>query len=323
MTNLIEAFENGTFRGLGKPDRVIETVISKLFFYGDNVYKVYKHMTAFFGDFTNDRFRHEFYHDDFIWNNTMAPDVYTKLGYVKKVGEKYIESDHDNSDDYYIQMKRIDDSKTLLNLSARMPLSKDELVKITETMFERVAKLTEIKKTDLQDLFNTPYLKLDLQNLETSRNWLYMSPDYIPKADADHIIDTLKNFISGHPFFTKYDGSGYQASIDNHTGNIIFDKGHIDFIDSMPPMRIWKIQTNIYTVSRPATDIEVLLGKEYSDKMYETLERIRNIKIAPEIRAYYQTVAALIQAPYLKILKEDVLADKFLAFAKEKIKELK
>ena len=55
MTTLIETIETGNFNKLGKPERIIETLISKLFFFGDDVYKVYKYNKAFFGDFSDDR----------------------------------------------------------------------------------------------------------------------------------------------------------------------------------------------------------------------------------------------------------------------------
>src|ERR1700722_11050109 len=100
MLQLIDSIEKGDFKGLGKPERTIETLISKLFFFGNDVYKVYKYKTYYFGDFTDDRFRHEFYHDDFLWNNTMAPNIYIRLGYVKDNNGIIEETTHDKSEDY-------------------------------------------------------------------------------------------------------------------------------------------------------------------------------------------------------------------------------
>jgi aminoglycoside phosphotransferase family enzyme len=322
--NLQEAFEQGKVLGInGKPDRVIETLISKLYFFGDDVYKVYKYNKAFFGDFSDDRFRHEFYHNDFTWNNTMAPDIYLKLGYMKKNKDTFIEATHDTSEDYYILMKKIDDSQTLFNLIRKNNFKKEDLELITSEMFDRTEKLTEIKRTDTQDLFDMSYVDLDLQNLESTREWLYMTPDFIPKDEADSIINNIKNFVATYPYFMKFDKKGYLASIDNHGGNILFTNGKVNFIDSMPPMRIWRIQSDAYSISRPATDLEVLAGKEYADVMFEKFEEIRNTKLDPKVRAYLQVVAALIQAPYLYVLREVEFAQKFWNFAKRKVQKLK
>lgn len=322
MPTLIETIESGNFNNLGKPNRVIETLISKLFFFGDDVYKVYKYNKAFFGDFSDDRFRHEFYHNDFTWNNTMAPDIYLKLGYVKKAGDTFTEATHDTSEDYFILMKKIDDSQTLFNLIRKNNFKKEDLELITKEMFERTEKLTEIKRSDMEDLFDMPYIDLDLQNLESTREWLYMTPDFIPKSEANLVIDKLKAFVASYPFFKDFKNDGYLASIDNHSGNILFTDNKVNFIDSMPPMRIWRIQNDAYSVSRPATDLEVLADKEYADVMFSKFEKVRNTKLDPKIRAYLQVVAALIQAPYMYILKETEFAQKFWDFAKKKIQEI-
>jgi len=322
--NLQEALEQGKMAGTsGRPDRVIETLISKLYFFGEDVYKVYKYSKTFFGDFSDDHFRHEFYHNDFTWNNTMAPDIYLELRYVKIDGDTFVETTHDMSEDYFILMKKIDDSQTLFNLIKNKNFNIASLELITTEMFTRTERLTDIKKVDMQDIFDMSYIDLDLQNLEGTREWLYMAPDFIPKFEADTIIDTLKNFVSDYQYFKEFDGTHYLASIDNHSGNILFSDNTVSFIDSMPPMRIWRIQNDAYSISRPATDLEVLAGKNYADAMFLKFEQVRNTKLDPKVRAYLQVVAALIQAPYMHVLKETENAQKFWDFAKTKVLELK
>ena len=174
----------------------------------------------------------------------------------------------------------------------------------------------------MEDLFDMSYVDFDLQNLESTREWLYMTPDFIPKSEADSVIDKLKTFVASYPFFKNFKNDGYLASIDNHTGNILFIDNKVNFIDSMPPMRIWRIQSEAYSISRPATDLEVLVGKEYADAMFSKFEEVRNTKLDPKIRAYLQVVAALIQAPYMYVLKETEFAQKFWDFAKKRIQEI-
>jgi len=310
--NLQEAFEQGKVAGIsGMPERIIETLISKLYFFGDDVYKVYKYNKAFFGDFSDSQFRHDFYNDDFTWNNTMSPDIYLELKQVEEYGN-----------DYYIHMKRIDDTQTLLNLVKENNFKKEDLELITEELFKRTEKLTELKKADLKDLFEMPYVDLDLRNLGTTRDWLRMGEEIIPKEEADALISKLKKFIETSSYFKDFKSDSYLASVDNHGGNILFSDNKVNFIDSMPPMRIWRMQSDAYSISRPATDLEVLVGKEYSDVMFKKFEEVRNTKLDPKMRAYLQTVAALIQAPYMYVLKETELANKFWDFAKKKAIEL-
>ena len=252
----------------------------------------------------------------------MAPDIYIKLGYVKRDSDTFIEATHDTSEDYFILMKKIDDSQTLFNHIRNKTFTKENLELITEEMFKRTEKLTEIKHTDMEDLFSMSYVDLDLQNLESTREWLYMGSDFIPKQEADAIIDKIKSFVASYPYFKNFDNKGYLASIDNHGGNILFSNNKVNFIDSMPPMRIWRIQNDAYSISRPATDLEVLASKEYADAMFSKFEEVRNTKLDPKVRAYLQVVAALIQAPYMYVLKEVEFAQKFWDFAKSKVLEI-
>ncbi len=322
MSNLIDVIENGDFNNLGKPERIIETLLSKLFFFGDDVYKVYKSNKAFFGDFSDGLFRKSFYNDDFIWNNTMAPDVYIKLGRVKEEEGVLVETSSDDAEDYYILMKKIDDTQTLFNLIKSGGVKKEDLEFISSEMYSRVQKLTEKKKEDMSELFNTSYVDLDLKNLGTTREWLRMAPELISDSEADSIIETLRNFVSTSLVFKDFNTEGYFASIDNHTGNILFYDDKVNFIDSMPPMDIWRVQNPAYVISRPATDLEVLIDKEHADIMFAKFEECMNAKIDPKMKAYLQINAALIQAPYLCVLKENDYAQKFWDFAKFKALEL-
>ena len=64
---LIEAFEAGKVEGItGRPDQIIETLLSKLFFFGDQVFKIYKNEKNSVIESTKLQ-RAEFYSQDFLW----------------------------------------------------------------------------------------------------------------------------------------------------------------------------------------------------------------------------------------------------------------
>ena len=108
--NLIEAFEQKLVNGFEDktPDKIIETIVSKIFFYGEDVYKVYKYEKFFFGDFTDKNFRENFYREDFYWNNVTAPRIYLSLKPVKSIGGKYKIVDSE-PEDFFIEMKKFDE----------------------------------------------------------------------------------------------------------------------------------------------------------------------------------------------------------------------
>ena len=134
--NLIQAFEENLVEDFNtfSPDKVIETIVSKIFFYGDKVYKIYKYEKFFFGDFSNQDFRKKFYEEDFYWNNTMAPHVYSALWGVKKNFNKYKLTDLSGAEDFFIEMKKFNDDKNLTNLLLKKKISDDNLVKIVLEM---------------------------------------------------------------------------------------------------------------------------------------------------------------------------------------------
>lgn len=322
MTRLIEYFENGVFGDFGIPEFIEDTLISKLFFYVDNVYKVYKHQKNSFADLSSLEERHRFFEDDFIWNNTMDPKTYLDLIYVRFNEDTYEICDAESAEDMCIVMKRIDGSSSVFSMMQNNILTIEDIDKITRHMLLMVEKLTEIKKPTMEQLFSISYLDLETQNLESDRLWMYEAQDFIPKKRIDFIIQKLESFINSHPYFNNFDTQKYITSLDNHTHNILIKDGEISIIDSMPPKDFWRVQSDMYVASRFATDIEVLLGSEYSDIVYEVLQDIRGIEIDQKVKTYFQIIAACIRAPYFFLLNEKEIAQQFLDFIYSKIGEL-
>lgn len=129
--NLIEAFDKNLIESFNKPaDKIIETIVSRLYFYGDKVYKVYKYEKFFFGDFGSPDFRKKFYREDFLWNHIMAPHVYSALRGVIKTGDKYEIAKLSGADDFFIEMKKFDDNKNLTNLLIQKNISDTDIERI-------------------------------------------------------------------------------------------------------------------------------------------------------------------------------------------------
>lgn len=172
--NLLEAFEKQAVSGISKtPDRVIETLISKLFFFGDKVYKVYKWNKAFFGDFSSLDFRKDFYQEDFFWNNAMAPHIYLALKPVKFDGNVFIEADIADAEDFYIVMNKIDEKDNLTKKLINKDITAEDLRIITREMTMELDKLTKEKIDTLKNVVDIGLFALEKQIVEELRSWKF------------------------------------------------------------------------------------------------------------------------------------------------------
>jgi len=321
--NLLDAFEQGAVSGISRrPDRVVETVISKLFFFDDRVFKIYKWRNGSIGDFTDHAFRKNFFRDDFRWNAAMSPETYLRCGFVAREGDRYIEVPESEAEDFFIEMKKIDEDEVFFHLLKRGEVTPDGLRSVVATMFDRLDSLTESVREEFSDIFSISLPEMHEKDMESTRDWIRMHDESPFRTEAEAIADALIRFIPSHPPFRSFETERYLASVDNHAGNILLRDNQARFIDSMPPMRIWRARSPLYILSRPATDVEVLVGKELADVMYGEYSRVRGEEIDPRERSYCQSVAALIMALYRRSLNEDDISDKYLDFSREKLMEL-
>jgi len=189
-------------------------------------------------------------------------------------------------------------------------------------MFDRLDSLTESVREEFSDIFSISLPEMHEKDMESTRDWIRMHDESPFRTEAEAIADALIRFIPSHPPFRSFETERYLASVDNHAGNILLRDNQARFIDSMPPMRIWRARSPLYILSRPATDVEVLVGKELADVMYGEYSRVRGEEIDPRERSYCQSVAALIMALYRRSLNEDDISDKYLDFSREKLMEL-
>lgn len=317
--NLISAFEKNLINGLDvlSPDRTIETIISKIFFYGDKVFKIYKYKKFFFGDFSSDKFRADFYKEDFYWNNIMAPEVYVSLCGVKKASDKYQIVDLGFAEDFFIEMKKFDDQKNLTNLLFKKEISKDILKNIVIKMVSRLEKLTDNKREKYKEYFDRDFLEGHQEDLESDRNLLYMIQSFVPKERVDKIIDAAKKFSIKNKYFQNYNKNDLSILIDNHADNIVLLNDEVEFIDVLPPKESWRIGDLHFNVCRLATDVSVLNSQELAESVYGTYEK--NFKIIPtEVKYVYEIRSALIQAWCFYSAKKADIANNYLKFAENR-----
>lgn len=293
--NLIDTFEN--------PDKVIETIISKIFFYGKKVLKVYKYERFFFGNFGDPKFRQDFYKEDFYWNNLMAPDIYRALREVK--------------DDFFIEMRKFDDNKNLTNLLLKKNVSEKDIKLIAAEMVLRLKKLTFDKKDRYKSYFKRKLSDSHKEDLESDKNLLYMISELVPKEKIDAIIGAAKNASDKNSYFEGYNSRKLSLLIDNHADNIIFSDGKVEFIDVLPPKESWRVGDLNFVICRLATDAAVLGNEELADAVYGSCE-----SMPEKIKHIYEIRSALIQTWCFYSVKKPEIAENYLKFAEERARGL-
>jgi len=319
--NLFRVFEQNLIEGLAtsSPDKIIETTVSKIFFYGNKVYKIYKYEKFFFGDFGSPDFRRNFYCEDFRWNKTMAPHVYLNLRGVKAEGEKYRLADIGEAEDFFIEMEKFDADKSLTNLLLKKEVSEEDLAKIVLELTSRLGELTTEKRRESEAIFSKNLLESLLAELEDDRNLLYLVPSFIAKEKTDEMMEFLKKAAVKNPYFRNFSHQKLSLLIDDHSDNIMLLDGKVEFIDVLPPKESWRVGDLNFNICRLAVDVAVLWSKEKAEAIYRAYEKLAE-PIPPGVKAIYEADAALIQMWCFYDLGKSEIAEKYLKFVQEKIK---
>ncbi len=315
--DLIQAIEKGQLAEFGQANKTIETLLSKVFFFGDRVIKVYKHVKAFYGDLSDFQFRREFYKDDFFWNQTMSPEIYLKLGGVRLTGSAFELCDFAAGQDFYIEMARIDSSRNLTNLLARGEISVPEMEMITATLVEKLRLLTRERRDHLRELYEIGWPSLNLEALEDLRQWMYLADKRVPRAESDRLVNALLKSARSQDYLKQFDPAFLSVAIDNNCDNLLMLDGKPGFIDIMPPKINWRASDELFHVCRTAADAYALGSKELGDAVYRVYSKFR--ATAPDaIRNGYEIRGAMIQWALRHIQNQPELAEKYKNFIYKK-----
>lgn len=310
---LIEALETGK-TSFGMPDRIIETVLSKLFFFGDTVIKVYKPRNA---EAKDPNHRRRFYHDDFTWNNIAAPHVYRKL---HGFDYEHKPVHPDNAHDWAIEMKNIDTTSNLTRLLPTGAIDHAIMSAITEAMIENLENLTREKRESLRHVFNRDYIDLRMQSLRDLDEWLLELRGDISDEVRGAAITRLTDTVLHDPYFKKFTTDDYRVAKDTNSDNILWLGGKASFIDIMPPNEHWRVNDPHFALIRTAVDAEVLGNESLPTSVHRAREKAYG-KIASRIIEAYALHGALIQWAYRTMLGQKDLAQRYGAFVLRKMKK--
>lgn len=316
-----QSLEVGKFLEVNtKPDRVIETLLSKLFFFGDKVYKHYKWNKAFYGDLSDLSFRREFIQEDFFWNHSMSPDIYLTLLFVKKEKGIWKETTAHNAEDFCIVMKVIESDQTLTHLAEKALVTKEMLSNVVKEMIPRVRSITIQRGGALKNFLQKPLRKTLEQELQDLRDWAYMGNEYISHKEVDAIVDMIRLKSKSIDYFDSKKVR-IEASIDGNPDNVLLLKnGEVKFIDVMPPKINWRAADEFFNICRYATEITTFMDEKTARALYETYTVVTNVAIPEEVKVIYELRSALIMVTYRFVLGQKERAQKSLDFLKRTMK---
>lgn len=315
-----DALEKGMTR-YGVPERVIDTLVSRVFIFEDRVIKVYRKEEFFFANLASFVPRKAFYEEDFFWNNNASPEVYLHLWGVVQEGEVFDFVPPNLGEDFAIEMSKIDDEQTLTKLLKRGEITTNHTKDFIASLVDTLAMLTRERRQKLDHLFQRGLYNIMVDNTQSLYDWM-VSEKSFDETIAKEIFDTLSKSLEAVPYFKELPIEHLSAAFDNNCDNLILLNGKPSYIDILSPMEVWRVVDEYATVSRTIVDIEVIQSRELGKIARDAYSSYK--RDLPKIAMLsHELRAAAIQWPYRYMINQPDLAEKYGEYTKEKLKELK
>lgn len=291
-----------------KADRIVETLLSRIFFFGEKVYKFYKWKKAFYGDLSDANFRKQFIKEDFFWNNVMSPEIYKKLAILKN---------EDGREDLCIMMNKLKSQKNLIDCVESSELTFDILKKFVADIIKKQREIASLRKEELTILLTKDLKNIEVEAIKDLRSWDYMAKE-LPKQKIDQIAEKLLAILRSPEYSEWRKVAKKSACIDGNGDNFIIENGEIVFIDILPPKYNWRVEDEVFNLGRAVADIRALGGNpKLAEAIYESYEKITGLKAPEAVKKLYEIRGAMIQVAYRYLLNQPQRAEKYLRFAED------
>ncbi len=318
--NLLENLTLG-LEPYGKPERVIETLVSKVFVFNDKVLKVYKKDKYFFGDLETFESRKAFYEEDFFWNNNASPEVYLHLWGVAQKGDSFEFVPNHLGKDFVIEMSRIDDEQTLTKVLNRGELTPEQAAEFIDSLVNTLTTLKGERRQKLDHLFQRGLYVIMVDNTQSLYDWMVTEKSF-NESEAKEVLETLKEGLEKVSYFKDMQIEDLSVAFDNNCDNLILLNGKPSYIDILSPMEVWRVVDEYATIARTIVDIEVIQDMETGKVAREAYAKYARL-IPKAAMLMHEVRAAAIQWPYRFMIKQDDLAKKYGEYTKNKLKELR
>lgn len=308
-----EALLNGTVEGISeRPERHIETVMSDVFIYTDTVRKIFKHKKpGIFVDLTDPHAFYSYMNEDFKWNQNVSPDIHQALYGLKESGNTYTVCEPEQGDLWFIEMKRVNDTDTLVHRLRTNTASLDDIRAFTHMQTKGIDRLTEQYLSAYTDLLDRGLYALWESRIDTDlRAFAKNMGDTISPTLTDRRIKRLFDYFRSHSYFRNLTVDDATITIDNHAGNVVFHNDTPHFIDIYLVKREWRLIDRNNNIARIAACVRSLGSNELAQAMYEVYGEY-HAPAPDEICRFQEAYNAYIKGYYYTFLKEPGLAEKY------------
>ena len=237
----------------------IETVISNVFLFDTNVYKLYKSYNNFFNrdfsDISERDPRFDFVRRDFEWNHSLSPTVYREIRGVRE-GDVVEFVDESDAEELVIVMDHVDSKEFLFEKLVDNALSADDARSIG---MQLAVTMQRVRTTPVPDM---RYFDVFEQRIKDARNWLKLDPESVSVEEADAWCDYLIRFRDTHR--ETFEDASSMRMLENgdiHTMNALYSGGTLNLMDTYPPKSAWTTDYEFMPMYRMATDL-LALGNE-------------------------------------------------------------
>jgi len=300
---LLEQFARGRVPGEHTEPRHIETVISNVYLFPSNVYKIYKNNNEFFNSVFRDirtaDARFEFTRRDFAWNHALSPDIYTHTTWASsdKDGAVFRE-DPEGADELVIVMNRVDTSHVLYELLCAGTFSVEDAT----TVGTQIGNMLQRVQTPVTD----NYYENSVTRLHDLRAWLMLQKHHVPASEIARYCDYLESYLTEHR--TQFEGVLSEEMTlcgDLHSHNAVYIDETIRLMDTFAPKEEWGIGHPHIKLYRLGTDIYALTGSEKVFNAYIEGYASTRTHLSREHEHYYVVYAAGIMLSYLYMLSNN------------------
>jgi aminoglycoside phosphotransferase family enzyme len=282
---LLEAISEGRVTGelQGIPTEIGESGLAHIFFYGDEVYKLYKtnadkdHFIK--GVFAPTQKRTDFMQHDFALNKHFSGEVYQTLYSVYLDAGVASVVPYDGHSIYALsRMNRLDFKKNLHERLLSGDVNHDEL----ESLGYETARSIDTYTVDVPD--ETNWYELAKERVGFLSQFVDWLPEEFsaPLQEAKIIEALLAHLEQYKSEYSQLRGNTLSVNIDNHDENIFFIDGKSQTIDVLPPMSCWWYGPAHANLSNIMANIEALHSNEAAQRVKNGYLKYYEIEELPE-----------------------------------------
>jgi len=257
---LLDLLAQGQVPGETGTPTCVETVISRVYIFEKNVYKLYKNDCEFFNtnfhDLTEQEERHRFTKADFSWNNASSPAIYRELRGVRAI-HGTIEFTDESPEELVIVMNRIHMADVLFEHLMRGEITAKTAYAIGQGLsksLEGVRRQEPVKEN---------YYEVFGRRIADSRAWGASVAEFIPQEEIDSYLSFLEQVREERRETLEVehtDGEMYGGDI--HCHNAILTNGSFMLMDTYSPKEEWLVEHWTVPAYRIAADLWSLTGDE-------------------------------------------------------------